>query len=530
MTAYRSFGTRNRSTPQSEPIHGREDMVKNSAGGYVWEVDQWTKLERFLILGTEGGTYYIKEKELTKQNAENVIACVKADGLRAVSMIREISESGRAVRNDPALFALAVAFSFGDEITKHAAKEALPAVARIGTHLFHFAQYAEQFRGWGRALKSAVANWYDNSQRDLAYQLVKYRQRDGWSHADLLRLTHPKAHPDLYSWVLRDFPKHTEAKIEEGKYRIIDGFTKIQEPGVGKTYAATLIREYRLPREAVPTELLNEKEIWAALLEVDMGPEAMIRNLGNMAKVGLLTPLSDASKLVTDKLANTELMRRARVHPVKILAGLKVYGQGHGVRGDGKWESVAQINDALNDAFYASFGFIEPSGKNTMLALDVSASMSSGIMGIDYLACNEGAAVMAMVTARTEPNYMICAFDQRIRDLSVSANENLASVMKKVKDINGGGTDTSIPPMFAKEKGLPIDVFCVYTDNETWAGQAHTSQRLKDYRQFSGRPAKLATVAMVSNGFTIADPKDPGMMDFVGFDLNTPAAIAAFSR
>ncbi len=529
MTTYRSFGTRNRNTPQSEPIPGREDMVKNSAGGYVWEVDQWTKLERFLILGTEGGTYYIKEKELTKKNAENVIACVKADGLRTVALIREISESGRAVRNDPALFALAVAFSFGDEATKTTARWALPHVARIGTHLFHFAQYAEQFRGWGRALKRAVAEWYDLSQKDLAYQLVKYRQRDSWSHADLLRLTHPKAHPDLYSWVLRDFPKHAEYKIEEGKYRIIDGFMKAQKAATPGE-SAKIIREYRLPREAVLTEHLTDKDVWAALLEVDMGPEAMIRNLGNMAKVGLLTPFSDSVKIVTDKLANTEQMRRARVHPVKILAGLTVYGQGHGVRGDGKWQPVAQIKDALNDAFYASFGFIEPTGKNHMLALDVSASMSGPIAGMEYLACNEGAAVMAMVTARTEPNYMICAFDQRIRDLHVTANERLDAVMKKVKDINGGGTDTSIPPMFAQEQKLPIDVFVVYTDNETWAGQAHTSERLRNYRKASGRPAKLATVAMVSNGFTIADPKDPGMMDFVGFDLNTPAALAAFAQ
>lgn len=530
MTAYRSYRTRNAQTPQSEPIPGREDMVKNSAGGYTWEVDQWTKLERFLILGTEGGTYYIKEKELTKSNAENLIKCVKSDGLRTVAMIRDVSESGRAAKNDPALFALAVAFAYGDEATKVSARWALPHVARIGTHLFHFAQYVEQFRGWGRALKRAVAEWYDLSQRDLAYQLVKYRQRDGWTHADLLRLSHPKAHPDLYDWALRDFPAHKEKGAPEtGKYRIIDGFLKVQEAETAKA-AASIIREYRLPREAVPTQFLNEKDVWAALLEVDMGPEAMIRNLGNMAKVGLLEPLSDASKHIVNKLGDTELMRRARVHPVKILAGLKIYGQGKGVRGDGTWKPVPQVLDALNDAFYASFGYIEPTGKNTMLGLDVSASMSSPIMGLDWLACNEAAAVMSMVTARVESNYMICAFDQRIRDLNISASERLDSVMKKVKDINGGGTDTSIPPMFAKEKNLPIDVFCIYTDNETWAGTAHTSQRLRDYRYHSGRPAKLATIAMVSNGFTIADPKDPGMMDFVGFDLNTPAAIAAFSR
>jgi 60 kDa SS-A/Ro ribonucleoprotein len=41
----------NGATPQSEPLAARPDQIKNSAGGYVWGVDNWMRLERFLILG-----------------------------------------------------------------------------------------------------------------------------------------------------------------------------------------------------------------------------------------------------------------------------------------------------------------------------------------------------------------------------------------------------------------------------------------------------------------------------------------------
>jgi 60 kDa SS-A/Ro ribonucleoprotein len=34
---------------------------------------------------------------------------------------------------------------------------------------------------------------------------------------------------------------------------------------------------------------------------------------------------------------------------------------------------------------------------------------------------------------------------------------------------------------------------------------------------------------MVSNGFSIADPNDPGMLDVVGFDSATPALMSDFS-
>ena len=45
-----------------------------------------------------------------------------------------------------------------------------------------------------------------------------------------------------------------------------------------------------------------------------------------------------------------------------------------------------------------------------------------------------------------------------------------------------------------------------------------------------GIPAKLVVVGMVSNGFSIADPSDGGMMDVVGFDASAPALIADFAK
>jgi 60 kDa SS-A/Ro ribonucleoprotein len=35
---------------------------------------------------------------------------------------------------------------------------------------------------------------------------------------------------------------------------------------------------------------------------------------------------------------------------------------------------------------------------------------------------------------------------------------------------------------------------------------------------------------MVSNGFSIADPDDGGMLDVVGFDASAPTVMADFAR
>src|SRR6266704_6017276 len=105
-----------RATPQSQPIPA-SNQVRNLGGGYSWQVDDWTRLDRFLILGAEGGTYCITERDLVKQNPDAIVRC-KADGIRAANRIVEISDSGRAPKNDPAIFALALVAAHGNTEAK----------------------------------------------------------------------------------------------------------------------------------------------------------------------------------------------------------------------------------------------------------------------------------------------------------------------------------------------------------------------------------------------------------------------------
>src|SRR5258706_1476145 len=207
-----------RVTPQSQPIPG-STQVRNSNSGYSWQVDDWTRLDRFLILGAEGGTYYIGERELVKQNHDALIRCIKDDGVRAVNRTVEISDAGRAPKNDPAIFALALVVTHGDTAAKAHAFANLGKVCRIGTHLFHFAEYVNAMRGWGRGLRNSVGRWYvDRGAEDLAHQAVKYQQRDGWSHSDLLRLAHPKApsaqHDAVFRWMLKGADSLGEREVK----------------------------------------------------------------------------------------------------------------------------------------------------------------------------------------------------------------------------------------------------------------------------------------------------------------------------
>ena len=534
-----------KSTPQREPIPGSKQQP-NSAGGFTWHLDDWARLDRFLILGSEGGTYYIDERKLTVENAQVVRRCIAANGPRTVDRIVAISDSGRAPKNDPAIFALAMAAKLGDEPTRRAAYAALPKVCRIGTHLMHFADYAQGFGGWGRGMRKAVSAWFNaKPAADLAFQLAKYQSRDGWSNRDLLRLAHPRAaspsHDRLFAWAVKgELP---EGAADDPALALIVAMGELAKTKDVKA-AAKLVRDARIPRECVPTELLVHAEIWDALAQ-SMPMTAMIRNLATMTRVGLIAPGAAATQWIAEQITDAKRLKGARVHPIAVLAALLTYRSGHGVRGNGTWSPVAAIVDALDAAFYASFGSVEAAGKRMLLALDVSGSMTCGAVGgVLNLTPQIGSAAMALVTAATERGATFVAFTSAsgghggkwgggmpgITTLSISPRQRLDDVVAEVGRLPMGGTDCALPMLWAQKNRVDVDTFCVYTDNETWAGDVHPAQALRLYRDARGIPAKLVVVGMTSNGFSIADPDDAGMLDVVGFDTATPPVIADFAR
>ncbi len=547
-----------RKTPQSQPIPGKA-MVANSAGGFAFALDDWARLDRFLILGSAGGTYYIGEQKLTVENAAAVLRCVDADGARAVARIVEISEAGRAPKNTPAIYALAIAAAAGDEKTRKAALAALPRVCRIGTHLYQFAEFVEGFRGWGRGLRRAVADWYlAKPLDDLVLQAIKYKGRavgggdEGgtrWSHRDLLRLAPPQAAKDdraraaLFDRIVRPDGKG-ELPAALVQFEASERLARVEDP----TEAALMIVEHKLPREAVPTQLLNSNEVWEALLE-GMPMTAMIRSLGKMSEVGLLQPKNAAAKTVAERLGDANRLKRARIHPLAILLAQSVYAQGRGFRGKLAWQPVPSIVDALDEAFYRCFAFVPATGKRIMLALDVSGSMASSYVAGTPLAAREASAAMAMVTLAAEKDCHVVAFSAAghgswksprrsqwasigyhdgLTPLALSRRQRLDDVVGMIARLDFGGTDCALPMLYAIDHALECDAFVVYTDSETWAGAIHPVQALADYRRKSGIAARLIVVGMTSNGFSIADPDDGGMLDVVGFDAAAPAVIGDF--
>jgi 60 kDa SS-A/Ro ribonucleoprotein len=529
MTYSSHFNTKQ--TTQTQAVPGK-NQVQNNAGGFVFGLSPMEQLKRFLVLGCEGGSYYATEKAMTVDNAKNAIKAIQENGVEAVKLIVNVSENGRAPKNDAAIFALTLAMTFGNEATKKEAYDSIVKVCRTGTHLFTLCDNVQKLRGWSRGLRTGVSKFYNNRKPEqLAMQLIKYRQRNGWTHKDVLRLSHVKAKDTATNELLN----YAVGKGMPTFSSIVNAFEVAITLNAGskddvKT-AIELINEAKLPWEALPTEFLNVPAIWDALIP-NMGLTALMRNLAKMTSIGVIgSNLDKNTKLIVSRLTDETVIKESKLHPLNILVAMKTYASGRGLKGNLSWSPVGAVTGALEKAFYLAFGNVEATNQNIYIGLDVSGSMGGATINNTNVSAREASVAMSLLHTRKEPFVETVAFSNGLTRLQFAENVGLFQACSAVNQLPFSSTDCSLPMIDALKRKLDVDCFIVYTDNETYAGKIHPYQALNDYRKKMNKPnAKLIVVGMTATGFTIADPSDKGMLDVVGFDTAAPEIMSMFMK
>lgn len=543
VNAYSNFAV-NLSKPPTQTEKLDDNQIKNNAGGFVYQVSDLDRVKRFLVLGSEKGSYYANEQELTKDNCNTIIKLVKENkdnmAFTIINTIKEYSLEGRVPKQGPLIFALAICCKFGDVEVRRAGYDIVSDVCRIPTHLFMFITYCEllsgESTGWGRLHKRAINKWYNNKNiKRLAYLVTKYQNREGWTHKDVLRLSHIVPVDDIHNVLYHYLTKDREIMniymfMEEEELDALDflrAVERVKKDDIKEEELVEYIRKYKLAREHIPNRWFSSEKVWEELLK-DMPMTALIRNLGKMTNIGLLNDYNNLS-IVMNKLSNEELIKKSRVHPLVLLNALNIYKLGRGDKGKLTWTVNGRVLDALDEGFYKSFKNVESTGKNWLLALDVSGSMGyNNIAGMSITPAMASAA-LALITASTEKNYRVMGFSSTFKELDITPRRRLDDIMRSMYGMAFGATDCSLPMMYAMEKKLDIDVFVVYTDNETYYGSIHPVAAIEKYRRVMNKPnAKVIVIGMVGNKFTIADPKDKGMMDVVGFDSSVPELMRNF--
>ena len=658
------------------------NQVLNCSGGYVWKLSLLEHVNRYLVLGgaKDMGNYYMQAEKVSHECALSVWQMIRnpdrSQFVQLCDLLKAVSVGGRAPKQEPVLLSLAAAIVFANSPEeKKIAFETLKVCIRIPTHAFMLAGFVRDLsmakavnrgKGWGTGFRRAMSHYYiSHTGRDLAYHMTKYQNREGWTHADMIRMLHidPTTLADdgarlMFDYVMMKYArksktpsdktlatlasKHvvlpnpfkamTKAEFEKKLDAIetppipttaslaslaaapkpgaqvpttvggfISALTSIMpsKPATGATTGVTgvattatttdvkqaedddslviisddevsgskkkngtqlqqvahflkhlnalhdagekkdvplacaLIRSGRLVREHVPTALFGSKEIWTTLLET-MPMEALLRNLGKLTQIGVV---ADKYKEIAARFSNQDEILKARIHPIKVLVAYKVYKNGHGDLGSLVWTPNMFIMVAMTQLFKLSYGTITPTGQRIMVALDVSGSMSSPVLGSKILNCRDASVAMALLYLETEKNVNVFAFSAGLTDLCAPFSRNQLTrgmtIDQALSVTNGmafSNTDCVLPIKHAIEKNLHVDAFIILTDNETYAPNEHPQSALVRYRALTGIQAKLIVIGMTGNCFTIADPTDKNTLNLAGFDTSTPEIASMFLR
>ena len=528
---YRFFTNKNK-TPQNRAIPGREaEMIPGRSGGYMFKADIWQTLRRCLLIGTAQSTYYANKKELTDDFVDTLTKAIALEPQRVASEIVYASD-GRSINNSAPILALVLLSMGSTSEAKQAFREIFPQVVRTASHFYEWLNYTKSMRGFGKVIKEVGKAWLSREDvKGLAYQLLKYQQRHGFSNRDALRLFHIKPiteeHDRLYDWVVNGWSE-LPAAIPSAAMAQIWWYEWLKR---NPRETPRAIAEGHLTHEMAAPVGNMDRQAWQ-LLFVTMPIGAMLRNLGSLTQLEVLrTDSTENLERLEAVFNDRDYLRQGRIHPIDVLKALKTYTSGGKVgRSKKTWTPVPRIIDILERALELAFEVVEPTNKVFLHAVDISSSMSYGVVDSVGLSCCEIATAMALVTAKAEKNYAIRGFSTKFIDLGITRRDSFSSALKKTSNQNFGGTDASVAYDWAIKHKFKADVICFWTDNESWAGRKHPAQALREYRRKVNPNVKAVYVTLAPYNITLVDPQDRNSWDLAGFDPGIPRLIQMLAK
>jgi hypothetical protein len=183
------------------------DQVLNYSGGYVWKLSTIEHVNRYLVLGgaKDMGYYYKQANDASHECALSVLQMIRSPDesqfVQLCDLLKAVSLGGRAPKQEPVLLSVAAAIVFAKNAKeKEIAFETAKVCIRIPTHMFMLAGFVRDLsmaktvdkgKGWGTGFRKAMAHYYlSHTGRELAYHMTKYQNREGWTHADMIRMLH----------------------------------------------------------------------------------------------------------------------------------------------------------------------------------------------------------------------------------------------------------------------------------------------------------------------------------------------------
>lgn len=507
-------------------VRKAKPTLTNNAGTKVFAIGDKEKLERFLMIGTFGGTYYASEQKLTDEATATLIQMIETSPSIVLDLTAKFVREKRLLKLDTALYVLALLVTYGSQQTKNEAYKLVGPFCKTATHLFTFMSMCKDIRGWSKGLCNAVAKWYTSKTEDqLVYQWLKYGNRAGFTHRDAIRLSHPVPVNKRQNTIFHNMVGRNDLLLDNTQFCAYTEVQKYKEHKHSTADIIECIQSGKLTWEMVPTELLNEKPILLQLTS-NMPLMALIRNLNRITNADIFARATAQSGAILTRLTDAKEVEESGIHPIFVLNAIKTYAQGHGDLGSLTWSPNQRVLDALNTTFELAFKNIETTNQRVLVAVDKSGSMNHNATGTK-MTCTQLAGAMALTNLKSMNNATVITFDTQYQEVQFGARTSYDDVLAKLG--HGGGTDCGQAFKYALDKKLDLDAIIIYTDSETWAGSQTSHDLLAEYRRRYNKNVKVIEVAMVANQFSNY-PSGRDVLRVVGYDSNVPELIAKFIK
>lgn len=200
--------------------------------------------------------------------------------------------------------------------------------------------------------------------------------------------------------------------------------------------------------EAVISASKDKQHDWEKLVFEDkLGYMAMLRNLNNLVK-------NDVSKetisLVAKRLVDPEKVRKSKQLPFRFATAYNIV------------ENNVKLKDAISEACDIALDNIDMLPGKTLIALDCSGSMGSGVDS--YF--GKGSLFAAALFKKSEDVEFVM-YDTQLYRASFSRRTPLLDVVNQLK-ANGGGTQTSLVFDYCVLEHKLFDRVIIISDNESW--------------------------------------------------------------
>lgn len=386
-------------------------------------------------------------------------------------------------------------------------------------------------RSLGSSPRRLVCGWL---QARTPEQLFRASVGSDPSMGDLLALAHPvprsREEAAMYGYLMG----RERAHFEGAEFRVLDelpasvqAFEAFKKSPTGS-----------LPR-GVPYEMLEglplSAEQWVELALQSTWQQTRI-HLSTFARKGVFASPEAVEKLA-EKLANRELIKRARAMPYQLLVAY--------LRAD----APAPIREALRQAAEIATENVPVIEGKIAVLVDVSGSMASPVTGLQKNArgeteqhttaarCVDVAALVAAAVLRRNPEAMVLPFDHAARtSIKLDPRASILDNATYLASLAGGGTNCSAPLIAINQMGFYPDLVWYASDNESWLDLGH-------YGRYGGSrtetvnawlttrehnpSARMVCMDLSPCGTTQA-PSDASVLNVGGFSDAVFEAVSAF--